>query len=440
MLAAGLAVAGGWFVGGCGRGDSAAPPPPRVDEPRRPVGVAAPDPRPTPSAIEPTVRVRIDRLAPGDSISLAPADRWLRVRDASGRSGEVFGGEIRCELRQSGWRLRPAQGPVLRLPRGRLEFATVPGEAASIRIERPGTGVEWVPGTTTLVPRASATEGVDLVAAMAIEDYLPGVLARELFGHWSSACFQAQAIAARSFAVCEASHWRDRRHYDLTTGPDTQAWEAGAGSGPEAAAVLATRGMVLTWNGLVIPAYFSSCCGGLPAAASDAIGSNPANAIAPLAGRSDRDRCCEEAPTYRWRRNTSTPAISRGLASWARRSGRGEDVDLGALRAIEIAETNVHGRPTAHALRDRSGRRAVWSSETFRRGLAAAMPRGSKPIYSAAIEPQVDPASAIFAGRGHGHGVGLCQYGAEAMAKSGASAETILERYYPTSWIHPAWP
>jgi stage II sporulation protein D len=52
-------------------------------------------------------------------------------------------------------------------------------------------------------------------------------------------------------------------------------------------------------------------------------------------------------------------------------------------------------------------------------------------VKSAYIEPMLVGRELVVAGRGHGHGVGMCQYGAEAMAKKGATASSILARYYP---------
>ena len=42
-------------------------------------------------------------------------------------------------------------------------------------------------------------------------------------------------------------------------------------------------------------------------------------------------------------------------------------------------------------------------------------------------------------GRGFGHGVGLCQYGARTMGRNGASAESILARYYPGATVERGW-
>jgi stage II sporulation protein D len=48
-------------------------------------------------------------------------------------------------------------------------------------------------------------------------------------------------------------------------------------------------------------------------------------------------------------------------------------------------------------------------------------------LFAVAVQGDV----AQFAGRGYGHGVGMCQWGAKAMAEQGYSARQILEFYYP---------
>ncbi|HAI86993.1 MAG TPA: amidase, partial [Firmicutes bacterium] len=45
------------------------------------------------------------------------------------------------------------------------------------------------------------------------------------------------------------------------------------------------------------------------------------------------------------------------------------------------------------------------------------------------------PAAFVFSGAGYGHGVGMCQYGARAMARAGYSYRAILEHYYPGTMV-----
>jgi stage II sporulation protein D len=64
---------------------------------------------------------------------------------------------------------------------------------------------------------------------------------------------------------------------------------------------------------------------------------------------------------------------------------------------------------------------------------------GWDTIPSADFEAAPNGDSMVFAGRGNGHGVGLCQWGANAMAKAGKTAEEILKHYYQGVRIERRW-
>ena len=55
-----------------------------------------------------------------------------------------------------------------------------------------------------------------------------------------------------------------------------------------------------------------------------------------------------------------------------------------------------------------------------------------------AAPPRVLDGQLVVHGRGYGHGVGLCQYGAAGFAARGASYRAILERYYPGATLAAA--
>jgi stage II sporulation protein D len=60
-------------------------------------------------------------------------------------------------------------------------------------------------------------------------------------------------------------------------------------------------------------------------------------------------------------------------------------------------------------------------------------------VKSANFEALIAGRELVLAGRGHGHGVGMCQYGAEAMSKKGAKEAAILSRYYPGAKVVTAY-
>ena len=62
-----------------------------------------------------------------------------------------------------------------------------------------------------------------------------------------------------------------------------------------------------------------------------------------------------------------------------------------------------------------------------------------RPVRSADFEITVRPDGIQVDGSGFGHGVGLCQYGTEALARAGASPHEILARYYPGVEVRRVW-
>ncbi len=394
---------------------------------------AASDPRPLPPATPPTIRVLIDRHRDPQPLRIAGEGRWIRLRPSDGSPAIVLPSPVEITLvpAKSGtaaFQVRAASRPPQRLEGESLELALPPGAGGMLS----SGGQAW----GSLVRLWIRGEGIDAVGEIPIEAYLPGVLAKELYRHWSPAAFEAQAVAARSFAVVEAAHWAKRRHFDVTTGPDTQAWGGFPTAVRPQEAVRATRGVLLAWDGRVVPAYYSSCCGGVPAEASHAIGSSRANEIPPLAGRDDRGLCCEAASTFRWTATLPAAEMHRRLVAWGRSSGQAAVARIGAIRRIDPVLLNRHGRPARFAIEDLSGVRVEAAAERLRAALASG---GSPRILSANFEARPRGGDFSFSGRGFGHGVGLCQHGAEAMARRGERWTAILDRYYPQSTLVSAW-
>ena len=95
-----------------------------------------------------------------------------------------------------------------------------------------------------------------------LEDYMLGVVPSEMPSRWSYEALKAQAIAARSYAIANRGK-RASRGYDLKDTPEDQAY---GGASSETAitnkAVMETKGVVITYNQKVIPAYYSASAGG----------------------------------------------------------------------------------------------------------------------------------------------------------------------------------
>src|SRR5207247_498800 len=115
---------------------------------------------------------------------------------------------------------------------------------------------------------------------------------------------------------------------------------------------------------------------------------------------------------------------------------------LNAPKAYHILASTVHqgyaghvpsSSPVWDAVRDTSRRVLLWDGDLFPAFYHAASGgyTGVPRTVFAAGDVAVDGETARFAGRGFGHGVGMSQWGAKAMAERGYRAEKILEYYYP---------
>jgi stage II sporulation protein D len=119
----------------------------------------------------------------------------------------------------------------------------------------------------TLLARSDGRH-VSVVNSLALDTYLRGVVPSESPSHWPLAALEAQAVAARSYAISEL---RPNAFYDLVPTTSDQVYGGVAAEKPSSdKAVYATLGQVLTWNGQVARTYYSSSSGGRTEAVEDA--------------------------------------------------------------------------------------------------------------------------------------------------------------------------
>jgi stage II sporulation protein D len=146
-------------------------------------------------------------------------------------------------------------------------------------------------GTLTLRSNGSTVSAVN---SLSLDTYLRGVVPSESPSHWPLAALEAQAVAARSYAVSEL---RPNAFYDLLPSTADQVYGGVAAEKPRTDnAVYQTLGEVLTWDGAVARTYYSSSSGGRTEGAQDAW---PGNAPIPYL-RSVRDPYDVYSPHHDW--------------------------------------------------------------------------------------------------------------------------------------------
>jgi stage II sporulation protein D len=275
----------------------------------------------------------------------------------------------------------------------------------------------------------SETGGLKVINIVPLEMYVAGVLTNEMPASWHVEAFKAQAVAARSYALAERTARSGPGHdfdvYDSTAsqvygGCETEtptAWEA----------VIKTWGLAASYKGAdgkkyLLKTYFHSTCGGETVSAGAVFGGA---APPPLAGGVP---CvyCANSPKFRWPDvRLPKPEIGDAL----RQSALPDVARLGPVAKVEVASTlGAGGRAAVIAVTDRAGHTAQLPADTWRRLV------GAGRIFSTWFTLQDDGNAVIVTdGRGYGHGVGMCQWGAGYLAEHGLSGEAILRYYYPKS-------
>ena len=247
------------------------------------------------------------------------------------------------------------------------------------------------------------------------EEYLIGVVAAEMPASFSAEALSAQAVAARSYLLSHSADYGRPRHTEadvciesahcqayLSEAELRQRWgaEYEARYAKIAAAVAQTRGLVLWYAGAIAEAPFCSACGGSSEAAAELWGGTRDYLIAAEC------RWCAHAPRYR---QTEVLPLSEAAAALCCTESE--------LLTMQLVAESSGGRVASLSIGGSS-----YSGAELRQRLK---------LPSAAFSWLIAGDELRIYCRGYGHGVGLCQYGADGMAAEGAHFTAILAHYYP---------
>ncbi|HKF48730.1 MAG TPA: SpoIID/LytB domain-containing protein [Terracidiphilus sp.] len=263
-------------------------------------------------------------------------------------------------------------------------------------------------------PLAITASNGELVLAVTlpVETYVERVVASESGPADSPQSLRALAIVVRTYAL----HVRHgHKGYDLCDSTHCQLlhWHGVPDRAPAAhAATLATAGETLWFHHQPALAYFNKDCGGHTATPAEIWPAAPEAPYLP----SRPDSYCARSGSNDWASDLSRQDISSALAA------RG--LAPSGWQHLAVARR----APSDRVLTVRLDNREI-SAEGFRLAVGAALGWNRIPSTWFEISEQGD--RFYFHGRGWGHGVGLCQKGAAAMAAQGHSASEILNQYFP---------
>ncbi len=257
-----------------------------------------------------------------------------------------------------------------------------------------------------------------------IETYLQGVVAGEMDTSWPKEALAAQAILARTFTMKKVQEGGvESRNADAST--DVEEFQAYA---PEEInqrvreAVEETRGLVATYQGDYINGWFYACSGG-KTAASAVEGLDFRNEKAPYIKSVDDPGFEMSPPENRsWKAEFPLSEVRLKLQNYVGQ-------DPGAIQKVEILEKGPSERLTKVKVGD-----LTISGPSLRLAL------GSTVMRSTLVDRlEIEGGRLIVEGKGYGHGVGMSQWGAKALAEEGRSAAEIVKYFFRDIEIQRAW-
>ncbi len=244
-----------------------------------------------------------------------------------------------------------------------------------------------------------------------LEKYVKGVLYHEVSHRWPLEALKAQAVATRTYALYQIKVNR-KSDYDVTSdiysqvygGRDAERYRTNL-------AVNRTKGEVMYYNGEVLPAYFHANCGGHTENVKELWKQD----LKPLSGVV----CpyCKGQPGYSWKKNFQSKKVQDLLNQ--------NGYQLGLIKEIKIIERTASGRVKNLEIVERDGTSVIISGKKFRDII------GPNNLKSNLYDIEMKGFYFDVTGKGWGHGVGMCQWGAYKMSRERFSYSEILNFYYP---------
>ncbi|MDA0713433.1 MAG: SpoIID/LytB domain-containing protein, partial [bacterium] len=226
--------------------------------------------------------------------------------------------------------------------------------------------------------------------SLPLETYLVGTVASEVPQSWPDETLKAQAIAARTYAVWQTSR-REGKNYDVKSSVMDQVYKGVKNEHSKAVkAVNDTKGQILSYNKKPVQAYFHSNCGGKTENAKDVWGMSlnylPSSSC--TYGKSD--------PKYYWTYSISKKSLNEALSK----------ILPGPITKIKIIKKTSSKRAKTLEIFNKKQSKKI-SGEVLR-GLL-----GYSSLRSTLIDSiRFGFSEVTFKGKGYGHGVGMCQWGA----------------------------
>ena len=248
-----------------------------------------------------------------------------------------------------------------------------------------------------------------------LEEYLYGVVAAEMDVNWPQEALAAQAILARTFTLEKIQAGGVKAHgTDASTDVhEFQAYNAEKINDNVKKAVDETKGEVVTYQNKLIKAWFFADGGGMTASSAEEGLSYNKTETPYIHSIEDPGDALEDNENKSWEAVFTVDEVVQAL----------KDCGVTPPEKIKTVKISAYGDSGRAVTLDFSG--VPVGAVAFRMAI------GSEKMKSTMLE-SVDFRDGMLylSGRGYGHGVGMSQWGARALAEQGKSAEEIIGYFF----------
>jgi stage II sporulation protein D len=286
----------------------------------------------------------------------------------------------------------------------------------------------------------TATDSGSLVVnRLPMDDYLRGVVPLEIGNRTSAemAAVQAQAVAARTYAY---KHLNDARPFDMYATVQDQVYGGVDAENPLSdTAIASTSDVVVLYNGQPITTPYHSTCGGSTAGVSEVWYDQPDQPyLRPVSDKipGTNNYYCDPSPRFSWTQTYDATGLRAVMEKYLANYTNAPKANLGRITDVREEGKTPSGRVAALTVQTESGSYTLRGNDIR---FVLRDPKGvilNSTLFSlSAATSGGEVSSLTLNGRGYGHGIGMCQWGAIGRARAGQNYRTILETYYPGTTI-----
>ncbi len=285
----------------------------------------------------------------------------------------------------------------------------------------------------------SSDSGRLVVNTLSMDDYLRGVVPLEIGNRTAAefAAVQAQAVAARTYAY---KHLTSARAFDMYATVQDQVYGGADAEKPQSdSAIATTSDVVVLYNGKPITTPYHSTCGGSTAAVTEVWYNQPDEPyLRPVSDRipGTDHYYCDPSPRFSWTQNYDGAGLRAVMEKYLSAYTNAPKTGLGRIINIREAGRTPSGRVAALIVETESGSYTLRGNDVrfvLRNATGATLNSTFFTFDEQRSGGEVT--SLVINGRGYGHGIGMCQWGAIGRARAGQNFRTILETYYPGTTI-----